>query len=110
MQKSLQNRGQKTLLDQSRFLRRCLGGLSAETRRNLRSRFHRQADHREPSRRPAPIAERRGWQVVEQYNDAGISGSKGRDGRPGLDQMPKDASRRKFDVVMACAIDRLGGH
>jgi DNA invertase Pin-like site-specific DNA recombinase len=31
------------------------------------------------------IAERRGWEVVEQYNDAGISGSKGRDGRPGLD-------------------------
>ena len=32
----------------------------------------------------------------------------GRDGRPGLDQMLKDASRRKFDVVMAWAIDRLG--
>ena len=54
------------------------------------------------------IAERRRWQVVERYNDAGISGSKGRDGRPGLDQMLKDASRRKFDVVMAWAIDRLG--
>jgi DNA invertase Pin-like site-specific DNA recombinase len=54
------------------------------------------------------IAERRGWQVVEQYSDAGISGSKGRDGRPGLDQMLKDASRRKFDVIMAWAIDRLG--
>jgi predicted site-specific integrase-resolvase len=25
------------------------------------------------------IAERRGWEVVEQYSDAGISGSKGRD-------------------------------
>jgi len=54
------------------------------------------------------IAERRGWQVVEQYSDAGISGSKGRDGRPGLDQMLKDAQRRHFDVVMAWAIDRLG--
>jgi DNA invertase Pin-like site-specific DNA recombinase len=54
------------------------------------------------------IADRRGWQVVEQYSDAGISGSKGRDGRPGLDQMLKDASRRKFDVIMAWAIDRLG--
>jgi DNA invertase Pin-like site-specific DNA recombinase len=54
------------------------------------------------------IAERRGWEVVEQYSDAGISGSKGRDGRPGLDQMLKDAQRRKFDVVMAWAIDRLG--
>ena len=50
------------------------------------------------------IAERRGWEVVEQYSDAGISGSKGRDGRPGLDQMLKDAQRRRFDVVMASSI------
>jgi DNA invertase Pin-like site-specific DNA recombinase len=54
------------------------------------------------------IAERRGWQVIEQYSDAGISGARGRDGRPGLDQMLKDAQRRKFDVIMAWAIDRLG--
>jgi DNA invertase Pin-like site-specific DNA recombinase len=54
------------------------------------------------------IAERRGWEVVEQYSDAGISGSKGRDRRPGLDLMLNDAKRRKFDVVMAWAIDRLG--
>jgi hypothetical protein len=38
--------------------------------------------------------------VVEVYSDAGISGAKGRNGRPGLDSMLKDASRRKFDVVM----------
>jgi len=54
------------------------------------------------------IAERRDWQVIEQYSDAGISGAKGRDGRPGLDQMLKDASRRKFDVIMAWSIDRVG--
>ena len=54
------------------------------------------------------IAERRGWQVVTEYRDAGISGAKGRESRPGLDQMLKDASRRRFDVVMAWAIDRLG--
>ena len=54
------------------------------------------------------VAERRGWTVVETYQDAGISGSKGRDKRPGLDAMLKDASRRRFDVVMAWAIDRLG--
>src|SRR5262249_1445617 len=54
------------------------------------------------------IAERRGWEIVEVYSDAGISGSKGRDKRPGLDQMLKDASHRKFDVVMAWGIDRLG--
>ena len=37
------------------------------------------------------IAERRGWEVVEEYRDAGISGAKGRDQRPGLDDMLKDA-------------------
>jgi DNA invertase Pin-like site-specific DNA recombinase len=54
------------------------------------------------------IAERRGWEVVELYQDAGISGAKGRDLRPGLDKMLNDAQRRRFDVVMAWAIDRLG--
>ena len=54
------------------------------------------------------IAERRGWGIVEEYHDAGISGAKGRKDRPGLDRMLKDAQRRRFDVVMAWAIDRLG--
>ena len=54
------------------------------------------------------IAERRGWEVVHEYHDAGISGAKGREARPGLDDMLKDAQRRRFDVVMAWAIDRLG--
>lgn len=53
-------------------------------------------------------AEARGWQVVTFYEDAGISGAKGRDKRPGLDTMLKDATRRKFDVVMAWSVDRLG--
>jgi DNA invertase Pin-like site-specific DNA recombinase len=54
------------------------------------------------------IAERRGWEVVDEYHDAGISGSKSREARPGLDEMLKDAQQRRFDVVMAWAIDRLG--
>ena len=54
------------------------------------------------------IAERRGWQVVEEYHDAGISGAKGSEDRPGLDKMLQDAQRRRFDVVMAWAIDRIG--
>ena len=29
------------------------------------------------------VAERRGWEVIEVYSDAGISGAKGRNGRPG---------------------------
>ena len=54
------------------------------------------------------VARRRGWEVVETYKDAGVSGAKGRDQRPGLDGLLKDASRGKFDVVLAWAIDRLG--
>jgi DNA invertase Pin-like site-specific DNA recombinase len=54
------------------------------------------------------IAERRGGEVVKEYHDAGISGAKSRNDRPGLDEMLKDAQRRRFDVVMAWAIDRLG--
>ena len=54
------------------------------------------------------IAERRGWEVVEEYHDTGISGAKSRKDRPGLDKMLRDAQRRRFDVVMAWAIDRLG--
>src|ERR1700735_928631 len=50
----------------------------------------------------------RGWNAVHESHDAGISGSKGRDAQPGLDEMLKDAQRRRFDVVMAWAIDRLG--
>jgi DNA invertase Pin-like site-specific DNA recombinase len=54
------------------------------------------------------VAEARGWQIVETFDDAGISGAKGRKDRPGLDAMLKDAQRGKFDIVMAWAIDRIG--
>ena len=47
------------------------------------------------------IAQRRGWEVVATYSDTGISGTKGRGQRPGLDTMLKDASRGRFEVVMA---------
>jgi DNA invertase Pin-like site-specific DNA recombinase len=33
------------------------------------------------------VAKRRGWEVVKVYSDAGISGAKGRNGRPGLHSM-----------------------
>jgi DNA invertase Pin-like site-specific DNA recombinase len=54
------------------------------------------------------IANHRGWEVFQEYHDAGISGAKGREARPGLDEMLNDAQRRRFDIVMAWAIDRLG--
>jgi DNA invertase Pin-like site-specific DNA recombinase len=54
------------------------------------------------------IAARMGWEVVSIYKDEGISGSKGRDKRPALNAMLKDVTRRKFDMVMAWSVDRLG--
>ena len=50
----------------------------------------------------------RGWSVVAVYADEGISGAKGREERPQLDLMLKDAVRRRFDVAMVWAVDRLG--
>jgi DNA invertase Pin-like site-specific DNA recombinase len=54
------------------------------------------------------VAEARGWEIVKVYSDAGISGAKGRDKRPALDAMLRDATRGRFDVVAAWAMDRLG--
>jgi DNA invertase Pin-like site-specific DNA recombinase len=54
------------------------------------------------------VAERSGWKIVAIYEDAGISGAKGRDKRPGFDRMLRDATRRQFDVVAAWSVDRLG--
>jgi DNA invertase Pin-like site-specific DNA recombinase len=53
-------------------------------------------------------AERHGWQVVGEYVEHGISGAKGRDGRPKLDAMLKAAARREIDVIAAWSVDRLG--
>jgi len=54
------------------------------------------------------VAKRSGWGIVEIYEDHGVSGSKGRDSRPAFNQLCHDATRRKFDVVMAWSVDRLG--
>src|SRR6476660_8840116 len=53
-------------------------------------------------------AMQRGWKISEVYEDAGISGAKGRDRRPAFDTMLKDAVRGRFDVLMAWSVDRLG--
>jgi DNA invertase Pin-like site-specific DNA recombinase len=54
------------------------------------------------------VAERSGWKIVAIYEDAGISGAKGRDKRPGFDRMLRDATRRQFDLVAAWSVDRMG--
>lgn len=54
------------------------------------------------------VAEQRGWQIVGEYIDHGISGAKGRDRRPAFDQLVKDAGHGKLDIIAAWSIDRLG--
>jgi len=54
------------------------------------------------------VANRHSWQVVHVFEDAGISGAKGRDQRPGLDDLLKAVARREIDMVAAWSVDRLG--
>jgi DNA invertase Pin-like site-specific DNA recombinase len=54
------------------------------------------------------VAERHGWEVVNVFEDAGISGAKGRDQRPGLEAVMKAVTRREIDMVAAWSVDRLG--
>jgi DNA invertase Pin-like site-specific DNA recombinase len=51
------------------------------------------------------LALQRGFEVVAEYTDVGVSGSKAR--RPGLDLMLKDAGKKKFGVVIVAAFDRV---
>ena len=53
-------------------------------------------------------AQRQGWEIVQEFVDHGISGAKGRTGRPKLDAMLKGVSRKDFDLVAAWSVDRLG--
>ena len=54
------------------------------------------------------VAARSGWEVVGFYEDAGISGSNGREKRPGLDRLLNDATARKINMIAAWSVDRLG--
>jgi DNA invertase Pin-like site-specific DNA recombinase len=51
------------------------------------------------------FARLRGYEIVQEYCDHGISGTKAR--RPALDQLLKDAHRREFDAVLVWSCDRL---
>ena len=53
-------------------------------------------------------AKRAGWKVVEVYQDKGFSGAKGRNGRPELDRMLNDATRRRFKKLLVWDLSRLG--
>ena len=51
------------------------------------------------------LAAQRGFEVVHEYCDRGISGSRAK--RPGLEAMMADARRGQFSVVLVAAFDRI---
>jgi DNA invertase Pin-like site-specific DNA recombinase len=51
------------------------------------------------------FADQRGYQIVEEYTDHGVSGTKVR--RPALDKLLRDAHHRKFDAVLVWSCDRM---
>jgi DNA invertase Pin-like site-specific DNA recombinase len=53
-------------------------------------------------------ADRFGWVVSNELVDDGISGAKGRSGRPGFDRLFQMVQRRECDVIMAWDVSRLG--
>jgi DNA invertase Pin-like site-specific DNA recombinase len=50
-------------------------------------------------------AAHRGFVIIEEYRDDGVSGSK--DSRPALDRLMRDARARKLDVVIVARVDRF---
>jgi DNA invertase Pin-like site-specific DNA recombinase len=54
------------------------------------------------------VCARRGWQIVAEFSDEGISGAKGREKRPGFDRLHRAITRREIDIVAAWSVDRLG--
>jgi DNA invertase Pin-like site-specific DNA recombinase len=51
-------------------------------------------------------AQARGWTIIREYSDLGISGARER--RPALDELLQDARRRRFDGVVCWRLDRFG--
>jgi DNA invertase Pin-like site-specific DNA recombinase len=47
-----------------------------------------------------------GWTLTREYVDHGVSGAKER--RPALDELVRDAKRRRFDTLICWRLDRLG--
>lgn len=52
------------------------------------------------------LASQRNFNLIDQYEDAGISGS--REKRPALDRLLKDAKSGKFQIIICYSVDRLG--
>jgi DNA invertase Pin-like site-specific DNA recombinase len=50
--------------------------------------------------------ERRGWNLIREYVEIGVSGTKEK--RPQLDRLMADAHRRQIDAVLVWKLDRFG--
>lgn len=51
------------------------------------------------------LAAKRGFEVVKEYRDCGVSGRRAR--RPGLDALIADARRKQFSTILVTAFDRV---
>jgi DNA invertase Pin-like site-specific DNA recombinase len=80
----------------------------AETCDLLPSCQHHRANDTEPAPELKAPAEHHGWEVACIFEDAGVSGAKGRRDRPGLDALLKAVARREIDLVAVWSVDRLG--
>ncbi len=91
--------------------------MKAETRRKLRGTLQRVALYarvstqagQDPELQLSELREyaaRRGWQVVGEYVDRGISGAE--ESRPALNRLMSGARQRKFDLIAVWKIDRFG--
>lgn len=54
------------------------------------------------------VAQRLEWTIVAELADEGISGAKGRDRRPGFDNLMRMVTRREIDLIACWSVDRLG--
>jgi DNA invertase Pin-like site-specific DNA recombinase len=54
------------------------------------------------------VIKRHGWELIQTYQDKGVSGTKGRSERPQFDELLKAVIRKEFDIVLSWSVDRLG--
>src|ERR687896_2724243 len=54
------------------------------------------------------VAKRHGWEIVREYVDRGISGTKGRKERPAFNALCDAVTHKDFDLIAAWSVDRLG--
>ena len=87
------------------------GGMT--NKRQLRVALYARVSTRDKGQNPElqlaelrEFAADRGWQIIGEFVDMGVSGSK--DTRPQLDAMMRQAKARKLDVIAVWKLDRFG--